>query len=349
MVAAPAAAGTLTVSSKADSGPGTVRQAIADAMPTDLIKVPKGNYRLSSGALVIDKELVIRGASARKTKIIGDGASRVFEIDPGLSGVTLSKLLVRGGFDPNEGAGINADSPLTLSKVAVVDNEAPASGFGNGGGVTASAGATVDRSLIADNTAYNEGGMDVGGLLTLTNSTVANNVAGNPDFNGDTGAFDAGSAVIVDSTIVGNSCFNGLGCGAGISGFSAYSLSGTIIAGNIAYESNGESAGSPGNPGVGDNCSGSETSLGNNLSDRSGCFTTPLPNDRSVGNPKLGPLTDNGGPTDTIAPKKKSAAVNGGAKTCTSKDQRGVKRPQGKRCDIGAVERKVRKKRKKGK
>jgi hypothetical protein len=59
------------------------------------------------------------------------------------------------------------------------------------------------------------------------------------------------------------------------------------------------------------------------------------------GNPKLGRLKNNGGPTATMALGSDSAAIGGvpsrGAH-CPATDQRGVRRPQGKACDIGAFE-----------
>ncbi|MGI6253255.1 MAG: choice-of-anchor Q domain-containing protein [Aminivibrio sp.] len=55
--------------------------------------------------------------------------------------------------------------------------------------------------------------------------------------------------------------------------------------------------------------------------------------------PKLGPLADNGGPTQTCAPGKGSSAIDAGtAEGAPPTDQRGVKRPQGGGIDIGAVE-----------
>ncbi len=58
------------------------------------------------------------------------------------------------------------------------------------------------------------------------------------------------------------------------------------------------------------------------------------------GDPRLQPLADNGGPTRTMALGAGSAALDripaGGG--CPSGDQRGVKRPQGAACDVGAFE-----------
>jgi hypothetical protein len=55
---------------------------------------------------------------------------------------------------------------------------------------------------------------------------------------------------------------------------------------------------------------------------------------------KLGPLQDNGGPTETHALGEGSVAINliPEAMCEVHEDQRGVERPQGPACDVGAVE-----------
>ncbi len=56
-------------------------------------------------------------------------------------------------------------------------------------------------------------------------------------------------------------------------------------------------------------------------------------------NPQLGPLQDNGGPTPTMALAATSPAVDAGDdSSCPATDQRGISRPQGPHCDIGAFE-----------
>jgi len=56
-------------------------------------------------------------------------------------------------------------------------------------------------------------------------------------------------------------------------------------------------------------------------------------------NLQLGPLQDNGGPTMTVLPLPGSPAIDGAdGANCPATDQRGVQRPQGVGCDIGAVE-----------
>ncbi len=81
------------------------------------------------------------------------------------------------------------------------------------------------------------------------------------------------------------------------------------------------------------------TSLGNNLVDDTSCgFTEPT--DLVVADAMLGPLQDNGGPTETHDLLPGSPAIDAGSMDCPppDTDQRGVARPQGTACDIGAVE-----------
>lgn len=61
----------------------------------------------------------------------------------------------------------------------------------------------------------------------------------------------------------------------------------------------------------------------------------------STADPLLGPLQDNGGPTETMALLPGSPALDvvpASGTVCPSSDQRGVSRPQGAACDVGAYE-----------
>jgi fibronectin-binding autotransporter adhesin len=94
----------------------------------------------------------------------------------------------------------------------------------------------------------------------------------------------------------------------------------------------------------GPNCAKFPTfqSAGHNLiGTTSGCVFAKQSTDKvNVANPGLGPLAHNGGPTETIALTAASPARNAFVPPCTvTTDQRGVHRPQGPRCDIGAFER----------
>jgi hypothetical protein len=86
------------------------------------------------------------------------------------------------------------------------------------------------------------------------------------------------------------------------------------------------------------NVSGPITDGGHNIcSDSSANFISPTSRENT--DPLLAPLTDNGGPTGTMALLPGSPAIDAGDDSlCPAADQRGVPRPIGVHCDIGAYE-----------
>src|SRR5689334_6301935 len=76
----PATAATIIVTSPADSGPGTLRQALAIADNGDTIDVANilGVITLTSGELVVNKSLTINGPGADLLAVDGNTTSRVF-------------------------------------------------------------------------------------------------------------------------------------------------------------------------------------------------------------------------------------------------------------------------------
>jgi hypothetical protein len=147
-------------------------------------------------------------------------------------------------------------------------------------------------------------------------------LAGNSAASGTGGAIDTygcGGGVVSYTTIAGNSSGLNLPC-------SDLVVTGSIIA-----------ASAPG-----PNCAGAapHESAGYNLDTGVSC-TFAKPTDLTAADPRLGPLAANGGPTLTRAPASGSPAIDHGgtrATGCPAADQRGVSRPQGPACDIGAVE-----------
>jgi hypothetical protein len=125
-----ARAATLAVTSLNDSGPGSLRQAIADASPSDtIIFSVKGTITLTSGALTVDKDLDIQGPGPKKLKISGNHVSRVFFIASGevtLAGMTISDGLADANAPvlPCAGGGISNFGNLILSNVVVSGNQA---------------------------------------------------------------------------------------------------------------------------------------------------------------------------------------------------------------------------------
>jgi hypothetical protein len=139
-----------------------------------------------------------------------------------------------------------------------------------------------------------------------------------------------GTVFLINSTVSGNSADDsydgyGMGFGGGIQG-GPISIYQSVIAANASY--------------MGADCSvGVPTSLGYNLGDDTSCGFTE-PSDLVVVDAMLGPLQDNGGPTETHDLLPGSPAIDAGSMDCPppDTDQRGVARPQGAGCDIGAVE-----------
>jgi hypothetical protein len=190
-----------------------------------------------------------------------------------------------------------------------------------GGAIAIQPGASADirRSAILSNTATTAagGGILNNGLLSVTNSTLALNFSG---FNG-AAIFNGGSAatVILNSTIVSNSVTGGAALrNTGLAPTGTLSLKNSIVASNAST-----------------NCQGQISNGGHNLQFGDLSCGAAIPNT----NPLLGPLANNGGPTLSFALLGGSPAIDGGDNAgCPFTDQRGIVRPQGALCDIGAFE-----------
>lgn len=175
--------------------------------------------------------------------------------------------------------------------------------------------------------------------LTLANSTLSNNraveVSGGLQ-GGDGGALgivpfiSTNSIRITNTTIYSNfASIQGGGIQAD-PGYGSGSIRNSIVANNVAF--------------FAANCGGDTfTSAGNNIDSGTGCNFS-AGGDLSDTDPLLGPLANNGGTTLTHALLPGSPAVNAADNTACAADpiknvdQRGVLRPQGAFCDIGAVE-----------
>src|SRR5438105_9787741 len=97
----PLQASTLLVSNLNDSGPGSLRQAIASAAPADTILFSvNGTILLTTGELVITNDLTIAGPSADRLAISANNASRVFEVRANTS-LAISDLTITGGHAPD--------------------------------------------------------------------------------------------------------------------------------------------------------------------------------------------------------------------------------------------------------
>src|SRR6266700_7287584 len=90
-------ADTITVTNTNDSGPGSLRQAVADANDSDTIDFAvTGTIGLTSGELLVDKSIIISGPGADNLALDGNAISRVFHIDTNKN-VTISALAITNG------------------------------------------------------------------------------------------------------------------------------------------------------------------------------------------------------------------------------------------------------------
>lgn len=359
------------------SGTCTLRAAIQeadDSLLPHVIQLPVGHLDLTIptrwflpsptadlktdpayGELNIRGQVTVVGAGADRTTIDAHGIDRVFSVAP-TGSLALSGITITGGdatvndhtpADIAIGGAVLNTGALTMDGVALVHNKADG---GGGAFSTPFTTITVRHSLIADNTAVEGGGLRLDGGGTIVNTTITGNSlffrpfgAVIPDeVTGYGGGIDhrgSGNVTIVNSTITGNTA---LKAGGGYNSGQGYApepaltstwpyrttLLNTVIAGNAVR-------------GARDNCHVSSMiiqSRGHNLADDASCFLTGT-GDLPGPDPRLGALAMNGGPTATQLPLDGSPLIDAGSNDgCPATDQRGVTRPQGPACDIGAVE-----------
>jgi hypothetical protein len=107
-VASSASAATTVVANNDDAGAGSLRDAIAGATAGDTLDLTglSGTITLSTGELLITKDLTITGPGAGSLTIDGDSTSRVFSIDSGDT-LTISGLTITGGNGVGSGQLVN--------------------------------------------------------------------------------------------------------------------------------------------------------------------------------------------------------------------------------------------------
>jgi len=318
-VAIRARATTITVTNTNDSGPGSLRQALADAHDGDTVEATgiSGVIRLTTGELLVDKSVTINGAGADVLAVDGNATSSVFQIGSGKT-VTISDLTIRNG-EGNFGGGILNGGGATLT---ITDSTLSGNIGGFGGGIFNTGTLAIVNCTVSGNAASEGAGIYNGATSTITNSTLSGNAA--PGAGG--GCVNLGTLQIANSTLSDNSS----GLGGGVFNIGTLQIGNTIL-------NTGDSGANISNSG------GTVTSLGYNLSsDDGGGFLTG-PGDQINTDPMLGPLQDNGGPTFTHALLPASPAIDTGDPNFTPPpffDQRGpgFDRVVNGRIDIGSFE-----------
>jgi len=378
----------LVVTDTADSGAGSLRAALSAATNGNTIVFATnltGGITLTTGELLVSQSVSIIGPGPGILAVDGHAASRVFHITNAatvsISGLTITNGAVSGDSGGNNygGGGLwNDHSTLTLSNCSVrfcTSGNSPGGAIynhgtagsatlsiiastlshnytlnGSGGaifndGSFGSANLFVVRSTIVNNTAGGSG--NVGGgifndgnsgsaTLALTNCTSHFNLAPTGGGIYNSGASGTGALAVVACTFT-DDAQSGFGDCLYINGAGGkLQIGDTILDHAVLHSSLERQAG------------GTVISLGYNLASDSANGLLTNATDQLQTNPKLGPLADNGGPTQTHAPLWGSPAIDKGKSFGLTIDQRGQPKPfdfasipnasGGDGSDIGAVE-----------
>jgi hypothetical protein len=337
-----AAGPVVTSCSDAATHTGTsLRDAIGAANSGDTITFAAGlncpadgPITLTQGTLTVDKNLTIDGTGVT-IAVDGSNAVTVLSVSGAVT-AQITALTIQHGKDMTgtlEAGGVYNSSLATLivTNCTITGNSASYGGIRNRGTLT------VTNSTITGNSASTGGGIDTenNGTLTVTNSTISGNSAASAG-----GGIFAGSGTltVTNSTLSGNSVTGANSSGGGIYNAGTAMLTNTIVAsstgGDLAVVSGGTFTGAHNliddtsdtldfHDGTNGNIVNHPALLGTlgGYGSTNGTQTVPL----LPGSPAI----DAG--DDTTC----SAAVPGGA---GGKDQRGIARPQGTHCDIGAFE-----------
>jgi predicted outer membrane repeat protein len=323
---------TPTVTTVADSGPGSLRDLIGRASPrSEIVFSPDmagKTITLSGEPLTIDKYLLVIGNGVT---IDGGGKSRLFNIEK--DKVTLSGLTLTGGNagEENGGAILNTGS-LTLEKCRFVKNRAR-----DGGAIQNKTGwVRVTDCYFSENVAENAGGaVYLDGIVSVAfrNCTFAQNRA-----HRGGAIFSQGASSYTNCTFTENRCESADGntdstAGGAILAMTSLYLTSTTVVDNHQEEGGGIFFEAGGHAIAYDSIIADNTATSGNIPNH------PFPHFHDKGgnllgiDPMLAPLGDYGGPVPTMPPMPGSPAVDfspdrrdtrdGGV----TKDARGRKRP----------------------
>ena len=230
---------------------------------------------------------------------------------------TISDIVISNASDTTDGLAIFSDGTTAIHDSTFSGNTAT----NHDGGAVAGEGSgsmVITGSTFTGNSAGTEGGaIENSSSMTIINSTFA----GNSSQDGSAYIENGGTGTIINSTFAANTSDEAL-----VNQGGSLTVTNSIVAEN-----------------AGGDCAGGVTDGGYNNEDGTGCaFSSHFQN----GNPGLGALAANGGPTDTAAITASSVAHgNGSTAVCAAAvpagaggvDQRGDPRGSGA-CDIGAFE-----------
>lgn len=307
---------TVVVSNTANSGPGSLRDAIAAAPVGAIIGFAPA---LSGATITLASEIVVNNNNIAITAsslpagitITGGNATRLFFVNFGrtvsLRGLTLTGGNGSGATSPGYGGAIQSQGNLWLTQCTLFSNSVPVQA---GGAInnTSSGNLTLMQCTFAGNFAEFGGGaiFNEGPSLTLTNCTFATNRVR---------LIGGGAVLSTGITVAMGACLFSGNIRNGNPGADFFLQSGAITAANCLLSDGA-------NSGVANNVNG-------NLVGTSGAPINAL----------LSPLGNYGGGTPTLLPMPGSPAIDKGIVVAgLTNDQRGFPRLRGAAPDIGAVE-----------
>ena len=357
----------ITVINLNDSGDGSLRQALADVATGGTITfdpaLAGGTLQLTTGPLVPVSSATIDASAAPGISLNGGGIDRLLIVEAGLT-VNVVQLTLTNGYGFQLAGGILNNGDLTLDHVTVTNN-VMTTGAGDfwqgGGGIYNGAGATL--YLVDSTVSGNTGAWSGGGVYSFFNTTTVierSTISGNVSNDVGGGIHMLGNATIVNSTLSGNTATGWYG-GAIFHTDGVMDIVSSTVADNLAPDyagaaifvgtfTNASATINLTNSVVADNTffgcflgyfgagAVALNSGGYNVDSDGSCNLT-APGDQPNTDPLLTALADNGGPTLTHALSAGSPAIDAAdAGNCPATDQRGVTRPQGAGCDVGAFE-----------
>ena len=329
---------TLVVNTTQNSGTGSLRQAVLDAVDGDEIIFTDALFDSTlvlESQINISRDIQITGIEGNVITLDGNNLTRHFTVSSGAI-VVISNLTLVNGRSSTGGAINNLSGNLTLINSMLVNNTST----GNGGAIdnnSASSLALMNTTVSNNSTSTFGGAINNPGNLIIRNSTLSNNVSG---FDGGAITNLGGTLDITHSTVINNTATN---CGGGIGNIGTVdNIQNTIVAGNSG--NTGQEFCSLVGPGAivstGGNFIGQQESTPNG--NTMGAFNQPNDQFGQEGNPidpVLSELADHGGPTLVHLPLENSPVLNAGlnSEDVSDTDQRGFSRVVDN-VDIGSVE-----------
>lgn len=324
-----------------DTGAGSLRDRVSAAPANYTLFFDQdctgGTPVLLTSEITIGKNVTVDG-TGRAIVLSGGNSTRLFTVNSTFTLALTNLTLQNGNASSGDGGAILNSGTLNVTGCTFTGNVA-----GPGGAIATTGTATISGSTFASNHASGDSGalFISSGTATVANSTISHNSAG-----GDGGAIVVGlsaTLTLKNDTIAGNSTAVSPSRGGGVQNLGTVNIANTIVAGNTGPATAN-----------GPDVFGTFASGGHNLIgkiDGSTGFTGPSDQIGSVSSPldprfSVAGLTNNGGPTQTIALQSGSSAIGTGDHTVCAQtgmgmvngvDQRGSPRPAAT-CTIGAWE-----------